>query len=96
MAARFDDMTAALGRFHAMNLDRIVSESRRLDQVVAHIDDGLVIFDECGRIERINPVAGAQLGIDAEGATAAAWISSSRCPSWPATSPPWSTAPTPR
>lgn len=65
VAARFDDMTAALGRFHAMNLDRIVSESRRLDQVVAHIDDGLVIFDERGRIERINPVAGAQLGIDA-------------------------------
>lgn len=68
VAARFDDMTAALGRFHAMNLDRIVSESRRLDQVVAHIDDGLVIFDEHGRIERINPVAGAQLGIDAEAA----------------------------
>lgn len=65
VAARFDDMTAALGRFHAMNLDRIVSESRRLDQVVAHIDDGLVIFDERARIERINPVAGAQLGIDA-------------------------------
>jgi NtrC-family two-component system sensor histidine kinase KinB len=68
VAARFDDMTAALGRFHAMNLDRIVSESRRLDQVVAHIDDGLVIFDERGRIERINPVAGAQLGVDAEAA----------------------------
>ena len=65
VAARFDDMTAALGRFHAMNLDRIVAESRRLDQVVAHIDDGLVIFDEQGRIERLNPVAGAQLGIDA-------------------------------
>ena len=64
VAARFDDMTAALGRFHAMNLDRIVSESRRLDQVVAHIDDGLVILDEQGRIERVNPVAGAQLGID--------------------------------
>jgi NtrC-family two-component system sensor histidine kinase KinB len=64
VAARFDDMTAALGRFHAMNLDRIVAESRRLDQVVAHIDDGLVILDEHGRIERLNPVAGAQLGID--------------------------------
>jgi len=68
VAARFDDMTAALGRFHAMNLDRIVAESRRLDQVVAHIDDGLVIFDEHGRIERLNPVAGAQLRIDARAA----------------------------
>jgi NtrC-family two-component system sensor histidine kinase KinB len=66
VAQRFDDMTAALGRFHAMNLDRIVAESRRLDQVVAHIDEGLVIFDEQGRIERANPIACEQLGLDAE------------------------------
>ena len=66
VAQRFDDMTAALGRFHAMNLDRIVAESRRLDQVVAHIDEGLVIFDEQGRIERANPSACAQLGLDGE------------------------------
>jgi NtrC-family two-component system sensor histidine kinase KinB len=66
VAQRFDDMTAALGRFHAMNLDRIVAESRRLDQVVAHIDEGLVIFDEQGRIERANPSACAHLGLDAE------------------------------
>jgi NtrC-family two-component system sensor histidine kinase KinB len=64
VAERFDDMTAALGRFHAMNLDRIVAESRRLDQVVAHIDDGLVIFDEHGHIERVNRVASAQLSIE--------------------------------
>lgn len=66
VAQRFDDMTAALARFHAMNLDRIVAESRRLDQVVAHIDEGLVIFDEQGRIERANPIACEQLGLDAE------------------------------
>jgi NtrC-family two-component system sensor histidine kinase KinB len=61
---RFDDMTAALGRFHAMNLDRIVAEGRRLDQVVANIEQGLVIFDERGRIERVNLTAGEQLGLD--------------------------------
>lgn len=66
VAQRFDDMTAALARFHAMNLDRIVAESRRLDQVVAHIDEGLVIFDEQGRIERANPIACEQLGLDGE------------------------------
>jgi NtrC-family two-component system sensor histidine kinase KinB len=66
VAQRFDDMTAALARFHAMNLDRIVAESRRLDQVVAHIDEGLVIFDEHGRIERANPIACEQLGLDGE------------------------------
>jgi NtrC-family two-component system sensor histidine kinase KinB len=66
VAQRFDEMAAALARFHAMNLDRIVAESRRLDQVVAHIDEGLVIFDEAGRIERANPIACEQLGLDGE------------------------------
>lgn len=66
VAQRFDDMAAALARFHAMNLDRIVAESQRMDQVVAHIEVGLMIFDEHGRIERINPVACAQLGLTPE------------------------------
>lgn len=66
VAQRFDEMVAALERFHAMNLDRIVAERRRLDQVVANIDDGLVIFDEAGRIERVNPVAALQLDVDPE------------------------------
>ncbi|MBB5207709.1 sensor histidine kinase [Chiayiivirga flava] len=66
VAQRFDEMVAALERFHAMNLDRIVAERRRLDQVVANIDDGLVIFDEAGRIERVNPVAALQLEVDPE------------------------------
>lgn len=66
LAQRFDDMTASLGRFHAMNLDRILAESRRLDQVVASIDEGLLIFDERARIERCNPTACALLGIDPE------------------------------
>jgi two-component system, NtrC family, sensor histidine kinase KinB len=64
LAQRFDDMTASLGRFHAMNLDRILAESRRLDQVVASIDEGLLIFDERARIERCNPTACALLGLD--------------------------------
>lgn len=66
VAQRFDEMVAALERFHAMNLDRIVAERRRLDQVVANIDDGLVLLDEHGNIERVNPVAALQLGVDAD------------------------------
>lgn len=66
LAQRFDDMTASLGRFHAMNLDRILAESRRLDQVVASIDEGLLIFDERARIERCNPTACTLLGLDPE------------------------------
>jgi two-component system, NtrC family, sensor histidine kinase KinB len=64
VAQSFNDMTAALRRFHAINLDRVFDERRRLDAVIADIDDGLVLFDEHARIERLNPVASAQLGLD--------------------------------
>lgn len=66
LAERFDEMVAALQRFHALNLDRILAERSRLEQVIEQIDDGLVIFDENGVIERINHVAALQLGLDAD------------------------------
>ncbi len=66
VARSFNDMTAALRRFHAINLDRLLDERRRLDAVIADIDDGLVLFDEHGRIERMNPVAALQLRLDAD------------------------------
>ena len=66
LAQRFNEMAHAIGRFHAMNLDKIVAEQQRLDRVIANIDDGLVIFDEAGRIERLNPVAAEQLAIEPE------------------------------
>lgn len=68
VAQSFNEMTAALRRFHAINLDRVLDERRRLDAVIADIDDGLVLFDEHGRIERMNPVAELQLGLDADNA----------------------------
>jgi two-component system, NtrC family, sensor histidine kinase KinB len=66
VAQSFNEMTAALRRFHAINLDRVLDERRRLDAVIADIDDGLVLFDEDGRIERMNPVAELQLDLDAD------------------------------
>jgi NtrC-family two-component system sensor histidine kinase KinB len=66
LAQRFNEMAHAIGRFHAMNLDKIVAEQQRLDRVLANIDDGLVIFDETGRIERLNPVAAERLALDPE------------------------------
>lgn len=66
LAQRFNEMAHAIGRFHAINLDKILAEQQRLDRVISNIDDGLVIFDETGRIERLNPVAARQLGLDPE------------------------------
>lgn len=59
----FNTMAASLERFHAMRLDEIVAERRRLDTVIDSIDQGLVLIDVEGRIERINPVAGHLLGL---------------------------------
>jgi two-component system, NtrC family, sensor histidine kinase KinB len=64
----FNAMAASLQRFHAMRLDEIVAERRRLDTVIDSIDQGLVMLDADGGIERINPVAGHLLGLDARSA----------------------------
>src|SRR5690606_13160334 len=46
VAERFERMSEAIARFHAIDLERILGERRRLDHVISAIDDGLVIFDE--------------------------------------------------
>lgn len=60
----FNAMATSLERFHAMRLDEIVAERRRLDTVIDSIDQGLVMLDGEGCIERINPVAGRLLGLE--------------------------------
>src|SRR5581483_11341151 len=59
----FEAMAQALKRFRETNLDRLLMEQRRTDAVLDSIGDGLVIFSEVGRIERINAVAERQLGL---------------------------------
>jgi NtrC-family two-component system sensor histidine kinase KinB len=60
----FEAMSMALRKFRATNLERLFIEQRRIDAVLESIGDGLVIFSEDGRIERINAVAGRQLGTE--------------------------------
>lgn len=62
VAHQFNDMVAALRRFQALNIDAIFAEQRRNAAILEAIDDGLVICDQQGRIERLNPVAQLQLG----------------------------------
>ena len=61
----FETMGHALRLFRATNMERIIFEQRRSDAVLDSIGDGLVIFSEQGLIERINPVAERQLGLEA-------------------------------
>ncbi len=64
LAASFNDMAEALGAFHQADVARLLSEQRRNEVVLDSIDDGIVILDEDARIERINPIAARQFGID--------------------------------
>ena len=64
LGRHFEAVGKALRLFRATNLERIVVEQRRNEAVLDSIGDGLVIFSEDGKIERINPVGERQLGIE--------------------------------
>ncbi len=60
----FDSMAQALRIFRATNIERMLGEQQRSEAVLDSIGDGLVIFSDRGQVERINPVAERQLGIE--------------------------------
>lgn len=68
LGERFNEMAAALEGYNSMSIDRLLAEQRRNEAVLTSIDDGLIILDGRGRIERVNPVAARQLGVTAEAA----------------------------
>ena len=66
LARQFNIMAQALQRFRAMDLERVLYEQRQSEAVLQSIDDGLVIFGHDARIQRLNPIATRQLGLDPE------------------------------
>lgn len=68
LGSSFNEMAEALAAFHALDVAKLISEQRRNEIVLNSIDDGLVILDEEARIERINPIAARQFGVDARSA----------------------------
>ncbi|MDG4562518.1 MAG: ATP-binding protein [Candidatus Competibacter sp.] len=66
LSRQFNAMAAALRRFRAMDLERVLNEQRQSEAVLQSIDDGLVIFGHDARIQRLNPVAARQLGLTPE------------------------------
>ncbi len=60
----FESMAHSLHLFRETNMERLIVEQRRSEAVLDSIGDGLVIFSEEGRIERINPVAERQLRME--------------------------------
>ena len=66
LSRQFNAMAAALQRFRAMDLERVLNEQRQSEAVLQSIDDGLVIFGHDACIQRLNPVAARQLGLTSE------------------------------
>jgi len=64
LGERFNWMAEALDRLRATDVERVVRERARNETVLESIDDGLVILDAQGRIQRANPVALRQLGAE--------------------------------
>jgi two-component system, NtrC family, sensor histidine kinase KinB len=65
LAGEFNRMAAQLGRFHEMNIEKIVSEKNKADTILASIEDGLVVFDRDLSVAGINPAA--QMILQTEG-----------------------------
>lgn len=55
LASEFNGMTGELRRYHMMNVDRIVAEKNKGEAILASIEDGLVVFDQDGRVTGVNP-----------------------------------------
>jgi len=69
LAEGFNRMAEQLGRYHEINIERIISEKNKGAAILSSIEDGLVVFDTQLRVTGINPAARRMLdlpGADAE------------------------------
>lgn len=62
LSKRFGLMAESLRQFKSTDVEALAAGQRRLQAVLDSIDDGLLILDRQGCLERINPVAQSQLG----------------------------------
>ncbi len=65
VASAFNDMTARLRAYRALDVDRLVAEQGKGAAVIESVDDGLVVVLADGTVDRMNPAAAVALGLDA-------------------------------
>ena len=65
LAEEFNRMTIQLERYHALNIEQIISEKQKGEAILASIEDGLVVFDTVLRVTNINPAARRMLDLGA-------------------------------
>jgi NtrC-family two-component system sensor histidine kinase KinB len=64
LAEEFNRMTAQLERYHALNIEQIISEKQKGEAILASIEDGLVVFDTELRVTGLNPSARRMLDLE--------------------------------
>jgi len=64
LAAQFNDMTAQLRAYRALDVERVVAEQRKAAAVIESVDDGIVVLDARLGVDGMNPAAGVALGVD--------------------------------
>lgn len=57
LANEFNQMATQVGRYNAMNIEKIIAEKNKSEAVLASIEDGLLIFDLELKVAGINPAA---------------------------------------
>lgn len=55
LANEFNQMATQVGRYNAMNIERVIAEKNKSEAVLESIEDGLVIFDLELKVAGINP-----------------------------------------
>ncbi len=65
LATEFNQMATQLARYHAMNIEQIISEKNKGEAILHSIEDGLVVFNTQLMATGINPAACRLLGVEA-------------------------------
>lgn len=63
LANEFNRMATQVGRYHAMNIEKVIAEKHKSEAVLASIGDALLIFDPELRVTGINPAAQRIFGV---------------------------------
>ena len=64
VACEFNDMIASIKNYRNMNIDRILLEKSKNEEIINCIDDGIILVDPDFKITDINPVIAKMFNID--------------------------------
>lgn len=67
LAIEFNKMSGQLARYHRMNIGQIIAEKKKVETILASIDDGLVVFNLDSQITDINFSARRMLDLELRG-----------------------------